>query len=103
MSQVESIQNRTKEEKEAIREEWKRSGLSKKEFCKQKDISYQTFIWWFAAESRREKNRAKSKFVPVSVALSETGISTEIHLSNSRKVIFHGSVSAEMIQAVLRC
>jgi hypothetical protein len=103
MSQTESIQNRTKEEKAAILEEWEKSGLSKKEFCLQKNIRYQTFIWWFASLKRSQKDAATNKFIPISVEQDLKHTSTEVHLSNSRIVIFHGYVSAEILQAVLRC
>lgn len=103
MNQTESIQNRTAEEKEAIHEEWKVSGLSKKEFCKRKNINYQTFIWWLSSGKRRKNGQSTAKFIPVKLEGLQTGVSTEVHLSNSRKIIFYGGVSSEILKAVLQC
>ena len=103
MYQTESIQNRTAEEKEAIHEEWKVSGLSKKEFCKRKNINYQTFIWWLSSVKRRKNGKSVAKFIPVKLDGPLAGFSAEVHLSNSRKIFFHGGVSVEILRAVLQC
>ena len=100
MNQSTSIQTRTKEEKEALYVEWESSGLSKKDFCLQKSINYQTFIWWFAS---RKKKQRKGSFVPVVVSNPQQPLQIEIQLSNSRKITLNGLVSAEILQAILKC
>lgn len=94
---------RTKEEKEAIYQEWQSSGLSKKEFCIQKSLNYQTFIWWFASKKRKAENQSKGIFVPVVVEPSSQSLHIEIQLSGSRKIILSGTPALDIIQAILRC
>jgi len=37
---------RTQEQMKAAINEWQQSGLSKKAFCQQRNITYQTFLYW---------------------------------------------------------
>lgn len=93
-------QTTSPEQKDALFKEWQNSGLTKKEFCEKKQLSYQTFIWWFSRKKIKEK---KSGFVPVQVDAVSGANCIEIHLSNSRKVIITGSVKVDLIQAILKC
>lgn len=102
MKPGESAKQRTKEEKEIIYEAWKKSGLTKKEYCNQNGLKYQTFIWWFASE-RRKKKALENKFLPVQVELSQSGIFAEVILSSYRKIILHQPISVEIFQAILKC
>ena len=103
MSKLPQTPPRSKEEKEAIYMEWQSSGLSKKEFCSQKSLNYQTFIWWFASKKRKAENQNKATFVPVVVESTPQSLQIEIQLSGSRKVILSGTPSIEFIQAILKC
>ena len=94
---------RTKEEISQLILEWEQSSLSKKLFCDQKQLNYQTFIGWII----QRRNRASSvehKFIPIQIEARPTvGLFAEIHLSGSRKVILHQAVNFEFFQAVLKC
>lgn len=48
---------------EALIDEYKQSGISIKEFCKQKQVSYHTFQYWRYRKRRQERNRAA--FTPI--------------------------------------
>ena len=90
----------SKEERLALYKEWQASGLSKKEFCRQKPLNYQTFIWWFS--KKKAKQESKGKFVPVTINKEFQASQSEIHLSVSRKVILSGTVNTAIIQAIVK-
>jgi hypothetical protein len=93
--------SRTRQEVDELINEWKNSGLGKKQFCIQKELNYQTFVSWFYF--RKKGIRTKKGFIPVQVQTSPTGVFAEIQLSTSRKIIFHQPVGLEILQAVLKC
>lgn len=103
MNKLPQTPPRSKEEKEAIYAEWQSSGLSKKAFCIQKSLNYQTFIWWFASKKRKAENQRKGTFVPVVVEPTSQLLHIEIQLSGSRKVILSGTATIDIIQAILKC
>jgi len=92
------VSKRPAEEITLLIAEWESSGLSKKSFCEEKQINYQTFIGWMI--NRRKKTTDK-KFIPLQVQKSE-GPFAELHLGN-KKIIFHHPISAEFIRDVLKC
>lgn len=93
---------RTREEISALISEWQQSNLSKKNFCDQKKINYQTFIGWIV--QRRSKSAAsENKFIPVQVDQPQKGLFAEIYLSDSRKIVLHQLVDLEFIKAILKC
>lgn len=93
---------RSKEEISLILQEWEQSKLSKKVFCQQKQINYQTFIGWIVQRRNRE-SLSDRQFVPVQIDARPNMVFAEIHLSSSRKVILHSPVGSDFIQAVLKC
>jgi hypothetical protein len=101
MTEKKNTRSRTREQVEELINEWKSSGLEKKEFCLQKELNYQTFVSWFYL--RAKKSKANKGFIPVQVEEVSSGRFAEIQLSNSRKIIFHQPVSVEIFQAILKC
>lgn len=93
---------RSKEEISSLIKEWEESKLSKKAFCEQKRINYQTFIGWMVQRRNRIATSEK-RFVPVQVEAKTGQLFAEIHLSGTRKVILYSTVSAEFIQAIIKC
>ena len=91
----------SKEERQALKTEWQNSGLGKKEFCAAKQLNYNTFISWFAGQ---DKTKSTGKgFVPVKIETGTSGIFAEIELARGRKIVFHQTVSLEVLQAILKC
>ena len=89
------------EEVDDLINEWKASGIGKKEFCLRKGLNYQTFVSWFYIKKKR--SQANKGFIPVELAGSSVGIFAEIQLGNSRKIILHQPVGLEILQAILKC
>lgn len=92
---------RSAEEISAMISDWQTSGLSKKQFCLQKEINYQTFIGWMI--QRRNRSAREKKFIPLEVEPQPKGIFAEIHLSAAKKIILHYPVSADFIQVIIKC
>ena len=100
MSHIPNQPRRTNEEINALMEEWRASGLSKKDFSASKGIKYMTLIDWFG---RRQKRSNQNKFIALQVTSTHTGAFAEIHFDNMRKIILHQSVSPEFIRSLLKC
>jgi len=48
-------------------EEYKKSEMSKYEFCKQKNIPRSTFYKWSKILAKNDRNADKSKFIPITI------------------------------------
>ena len=93
---------RSKEEILQIIREWQQSGLSKKVFCEQKQINYQTFIGW-GVQHRNGNKPAGRGFVQVEIPKHASGVFAELHLERGKKIILHHPVTAEVLVTLLKC
>ena len=59
--------SKSKNEWSNIIEEYKRSGLNKTEFCRQKSINKSTFYIWSEVLEELEENNEERRFIPISV------------------------------------
>lgn len=81
-------------------EEWQTSGLSKKAFCSQENISYPTFHYWF---KRLNPDRdAHSGFTEIRVQGHERSGESEIVFPSGVRMIFRGEPSASWLRELLR-
>ena len=90
-----------KEQRARLIEQCAQSGLSKKEFCLQNNINYMTFLGWMSrkrAGKKREQKAAPSTFIPIEAVHPSTGIFAEVHLENTRRIVFYQPVSVEYLQ-----
>jgi len=102
MSESKKILKRTAKEILEYIEKWKLSGQTKKEFCLNESLNYQTFMGWMGR--RKPKSPIlKNKFIPLEISPPCAGPFAEVHLGNNRKIIFHQPVSWEFFQGVLKC
>ena len=92
--------SRTWQEKETIILQWQQSGLSRKEFCDQHQISYNSLVSW--CKAIKDKKTAKG-FTEVKIpAVATSGLFAQLHLSKGIRIdIFH-FVPAEYFQALLK-
>lgn len=97
-----SQNKRSPEEITSFLAQWQQSGQSKKQFCMEKQINYQTFIGW-CVQRKQKAVREEKKFIPVELEQKQEGIFAEIHLSSAKKIILHQRVSSEFIHAILKC
>lgn len=97
-----SQNKRSPEEITSFLAQWQQSGQSKKQFCIEKEINYQTFIGW-CVQRKQKAIKENRKFIPVELSQKQDGIFAEIHLSSAKKIILHQAVPSEFIQAILKC
>lgn len=84
---------------------WQQSGLSQKAWCKQNNIAYHVFHYWY----RRFRNQhpvtessAKNSFVHLKIQDHLSGTPwCELVLATGQKLLFHQPVPAEFIKRLL--
>lgn len=72
----------SKEQKKSFCEEWKASGLTQSQYCRDKGLNAMTFNGWvkkFIQGEAKNKNKAesKSKFIPLSL---QSSVQSQEHL-----------------------
>ena len=88
-------------------EEYKKSDVSKHEFCKQKNVPRSTFYKWHRILVENNRNTVKNKFIPISVKEWEEERSEEIKsemIIESKKGIkigFNKGCKIEEIKAIV--
>ena len=92
--------SRTWKEKEAIILQWHQSGLSRKEFCDQQRISYNSLVSW--CKTIKDKQVVKG-FSEVKIPVVETSpLFAQLHLAKGMRIDFFHFVQAEYIQLLLK-
>lgn len=78
--------------------EWQASGLSKKAFCRERGIVYQTFHNW----CKRANSSTPVGFVELSLSRSERSVGCEVVFPSGVRMIFQHEPSASWLREVLR-
>jgi hypothetical protein len=78
--------------------EWQQSGLSKKAFCRQHNITYQTFHYWY----KRLSVSAVPGFTEIKVADPIRSNGHEIIFPSGARMIFHGEPSVNWLRELVR-
>ena len=85
-------------------EVWKSSGKTQAEFCKEKDIAYHKFHYWFRKYSRQDAAPAfpQSAFsqVKVSTQPKHSGF-IELVYPDGRRLVFNQQVDASFLRSLL--
>lgn len=80
---------------------WKSSGMTQKEFCREKELAYHRFHYWF--KKYNDQSRATtdgSPFLPISMK-SAVNSHLEILYPDGRRLIFHQPVEAGFLRVLL--
>ena len=88
----------TSEQMQLVINEWQTSGLSKKEFCRQRNITYQTFHYW----CKRLISVPATGFTEIRVESSGSIGGCEVMFPSGARVIFHKEPSAGWLRELLR-
>ena len=88
---------RTREQKEEIILQWQQSGKSRKEFCQEKGITYNSLVGW--CKQFKDK-KASSGFAEVKVK-ADTGLFAQVHFPRGIRIDFFQSVPVEYFQSLL--
>lgn len=88
---------RTQEQMQATITEWKNSGLSKKAFCLDRKITYQTFHYWF----KRLSVESSSGFAEMKIPGSLHTSSFELTFASGARMTFQGEPTAAWLRELL--
>ncbi|MEJ7643790.1 MAG: hypothetical protein WKF87_04295 [Chryseolinea sp.] len=87
---------RTQEQMQSAITEWEQSGLSKKAFCQQRNITYQTFHYW----CKRIDTAPSPCFVEIKTALDRLR-GCEIIFPSGVRMNFHGEPSVAWLRELV--
>lgn len=88
----------TSEQMQLAINEWQTSGLSKKAFCRNRNISYQTFHYWCKQLSKA----SSSGFSEVAIQRGQGTNECEIIFPSGARMILQGEPSVSWLREVLK-
>lgn len=88
----------TQEQMQAAIHEWQQSGLSKKAFCRERSITYQTFHYW----CKRLKPDSASGFREINLDDQYRSQGHEIIFPSGARIILQGEPSANWMRELVR-
>ena len=94
----------TRTEMFSMIENWKQSGLSQKAYCRQQNLSYHVFHYWYKVyrDHEGEGSSKQASFVPLHIQapLTHTAV-MELVLRDGKRLLFHQQPSADFIKELL--
>src|SRR5260221_11734354 len=80
---------------------WQASDVSQKEWCRQKEIAYHVFHYWYRLyrEEHAQPDNDNS-FVRLTVK-ADSDAPCEVVFTDGTKVVFHGPVSVQYLKSLL--
>lgn len=91
---------RTRQEKEELIVQWQQSGMTRKEFCQEKGITYNSLVSW--CKQFKDKKTVPG-FTEVKIpAAATSGLFAQVHLSKGIRIDFFHSVPADYFQALIK-
>ena len=93
----------------SVIEVWKDSGKSQQAFCREKELDYFKFQYWFRKYKRSnlpDVNTVRSSFARIKIkdsltTTSVTGGLLELIFPDGRKLIFHQPVEVSLVRSLL--
>ena len=101
---MESTELTTQQLMFSLIEIWQSSNKSQQEFCKEKDIEYHKFTYWFRKyKSVHSPTGTDTKFFKQIKLKEQSPSSTQVELvfPDGRKLIFHQPVDASFLRTLL--
>ena len=92
---------RTREQKEELILQWQQSGKSRKDFCQEQGITYNSLVGWCKQFKDR---KVSSGFAEVKVkvkAAANPGLFAQLHMPGGIRVEFFQSVPVEYFQSLI--
>ncbi len=80
--------------------QWQQSGLTQKAFCRQNDIAYHVFHYYYGRFRSKDNDQASS-FIKLQVAPGQLSTHTELVLPDGKRLLFHQGVSADFLKALI--
>ncbi|HEY4195132.1 MAG TPA: hypothetical protein VGM63_06335 [Mucilaginibacter sp.] len=83
-------------------ESWKRSGQSQKAWCRQQEIAYHIFHYWYQQYRKvHAQPEATQDFISLSVKSETTPSCCEVVYVDGTRVVFHEPVSVSYLKSLL--
>ncbi len=80
---------------------WKQSDISQKEWCRQQDIPYHLFHYWYRKyKDQQGTGNDKGAFVQLAVT-STTARGCEVVFADGTRIVFHQPVAAQYLKDLL--
>jgi hypothetical protein len=79
---------------------WKSSGKTQMEFCREKDIAYHKFHYWFRKYSRQNSDSGSFTRINVKTQPVSTGF-IELIYPDGHKLVFNQPVDAGFLRSLL--
>jgi hypothetical protein len=99
---MESSNNTLQQLMFSLIEVWKSSGKTQMEFCKEKDIAYHKFHYWFRKYNRQSSEPMQASFTRINVnALPVNSGFMELIYPDGRKLVFNQHVDAAFLRSLL--
>jgi len=78
---------------------WQQSGQSQQQYCRQNNIAYHVFHYWYKVY-RKEHATAKASFVALNIS-QPLQAHVEVQLADGKRIVFHQPVSAAYLKALI--
>ena len=89
---------RTREQKEELILQWQQSGKSRKEFCQEHGITYNSLVGWC---KQFKDQKASSGFTEVKLN-QVSSLFAQVHLPGGVKIDFYQAIPADFIRSFLK-
>lgn len=90
------IMRRTQEQMQQVIFRWQQSGQTKKAFCREHNITSQTFHYWY----KRVGSKPASGFSEVNVEPMRSS-GCEVIFTSGTRIVFHGEPSAHWLRELV--
>ena len=81
-------------------DQWQQGGLTQKVFCRQANLPYHIFHYWYKRYRMRE-NKPASTFIKLGVSSVSASSHTELVLADGRRLLFHQPVAIDYLKALI--
>jgi hypothetical protein len=89
---------RTREQKEEIILQWQQSGKSRKQFCEETGIGYNSLVGWC---KQFKDQKASTGFTEVKLNHEPSPLA-QVHLPGGIKIDFYQTIPVEFIRSILK-
>ena len=80
-------------------QQWEKSDLSQKAFCKQSDLPYHVFHYWYK-RYRLKENKKPSSFIKLKIS-PVIASQVEIIMPDGKRLLFHQPISSGYLKAII--
>jgi hypothetical protein len=83
-------------------DQWQQSGLNQKAFCRQINLAYHIFHYWYKRYRMAEsKPTLPPSFIKLGISSPSAASHTELVLPDGRRLLFHQPVSIDYLKALI--